>query len=64
MNIELTGLLAELSKDYAKAPEVAAGILRTNPGPSVIVDPEIYGAVQSHLAGTPLAVRVISAGRS
>ncbi len=63
-NMELTGLLAELSRDYGKAPEVAAGILRTNPGLSVIVDPEIYGAVQSHLAGTPLTARVISAGRS
>jgi hypothetical protein len=55
-------LVYEISKDYARAPEVIARILTENPNMFAIVDPELYGPVQAHLSTLGLDSRLIRLG--
>lgn len=52
-------LVYEITKDYARAPEVIARILTENPDMSVIVDPELYGTVHPRLSPLGLDSRLI-----
>lgn len=52
-------LVYEITKDYARAPEVIARILNENPDMSVIVDAELYTPVHAHLSTLGLEGRLI-----
>jgi hypothetical protein len=55
----LSPFIDDIMTDYEQAPEHIATLLQANPGTSVIVDPELYEDVSSHLETLGLGARLL-----